>query len=425
MTAEPRVLAGRYRVGELIGRGGMADVHRGYDLTPRPRGRDQAAQAARSRTTPRSAPGSASRRRRPPAWRTPRSCASSTPAKRPCTTPDGTESQPCRSSSWSSSTAACSKTSSPRARSTGRRGRAHTSTASSTALEYSHRAGVVHRDIKPGNVMVTDAGQVKVMDFGIARAVSDSSSTVAETTRHPRHRRVLLARAGARASRSTPAPTSTPRVSCSTSCSPAGRRSAARRPVAVAYQHVSEAPGAAVRGQPEVVAALARRRRAARPREGSASSATRTRRSSARRSTRPSTARSPSQAPGRRADERAVRPEPDARPPRRRGRCASSSTDTTMKRTQAGPPVAWIWAGVGVLAVLLISVLFWVLDHAARQRACPPTLAHRARRHRHDLRARQRRARRRRTSSRSASTSRTPTSRSATSSAPTPRRARR
>ena len=50
------------------------------------------------------------------------------------------------------------------------------------ALEYSHRAGVVHRDIKPGNVLVTDAGQVKVMDFGIARAVSDCSSTVAETT---------------------------------------------------------------------------------------------------------------------------------------------------------------------------------------------------------------------------------------------------
>src|SRR5690606_15163087 len=51
-----------------------------------------------------------------------------------------------------------------------------------TALEYSHRALLVHRDVKPGNIMVTQTGQVKVMDFGIARAVSDSSATVTDTS---------------------------------------------------------------------------------------------------------------------------------------------------------------------------------------------------------------------------------------------------
>ena len=50
-----------------------------------------------------------------------------------------------------------------------------------TALEFSHKGGVIHRDIKSANIMITDSDQVKVMDFGIARAISDSSATMANT----------------------------------------------------------------------------------------------------------------------------------------------------------------------------------------------------------------------------------------------------
>ena len=179
MTAEPRVLSGRYRVDELIGRGGMASVYRGYDLTLgrlvaiKVLKRDLANDSA-FRTRFRLEAQAASRMAHPTIVRVYDAGEDSEMA------PDGTVSpvpfiimELVHGSLLKDIIASGPVPVTDAVRYVD---------GILEALEYSHRAGVVHRDIKPGNVMVTDAGQVKVMDFGIARAVSDSSSTVAETT---------------------------------------------------------------------------------------------------------------------------------------------------------------------------------------------------------------------------------------------------
>ena len=227
------------------------------------------------------------------------------------------------------------------------------------ALEYSHRAGVVHRDIKPGNVMVTSAGQVKVMDFGIARAVSDSSSTVAATTQ-------ILGTAAyfsPEQAKGEPVDSRADVYSAGvvlyellTGRPPFRGES----PVAVAYQHVSEtpvAPSEIVDTVPRSLDAVVLRALAKDPYQryqdaGSFRAALDATRDG----------RTPS-----RKQVGALTSELYGANPRQAAETARSlrqlSTDTTMRRTQAGPPAAWIWAGIAVIAVVLISVLFWVLNN--------------------------------------------------------------
>ncbi len=49
------------------------------------------------------------------------------------------------------------------------------------ALNFSHQNGIIHRDVKPANIMITNTNAVKVMDFGIARAIADSGNSVTQT----------------------------------------------------------------------------------------------------------------------------------------------------------------------------------------------------------------------------------------------------
>lgn len=226
------------------------------------------------------------------------------------------------------------------------------------ALEYSHRAGVVHRDIKPGNVMITDAGRVKVMDFGIARAVSDSSSTVAETTAivgTAAYFSPEQAKGESVDARADLYSTGVVLYELLTGRPPFRGET----PVAVAYQHVSEAPvppSEVVETIPRALDAIVLRALAKDPFQ------------------RPQDAAGFREALDETADGKAptkrqmsaLSNELYGPNPRQAAETARSlrqlSTDTTMRRTQPGPPVAWIWAGVTVLAVLLVAVLIWVMQ---------------------------------------------------------------
>jgi len=358
VTTEPRIIAQRYRVDELIGQGGMAQVFRGYDLTL---GRDVAikildpdlAKDTAFRTRFRLEAQAASRMSHPSIVRV-------FDAGDPTTADAGA---PAPGSPGSEPYIVMELVTGRQLKDVISEGPVPVDDAIRyvdgilEALDYSHRAGVVHRDIKPGNVMITDKGLVKVMDFGIARAVSDSSSTVAETTQ------IIGTAAYFSPEQAKGEPVDARADLYSTGVVLyellTGRQPfRGDSPVAVAYQHVSEAPvppseaneDSPASLDPIVLRALAKDPYQRYPDAASFRSAL----------DAASTGRTPSK-----RELNALTSELYGPNPRQAQETARSlrqlSTDTTMARTQSGPPVVWIWAGVSLLAVLLISVLLWVI----------------------------------------------------------------
>ncbi|WIM96607.1 Stk1 family PASTA domain-containing Ser/Thr kinase [Actinoplanes oblitus] len=176
MTAQARLLGGRYQVGELLGYGGMAEVHRGRDLRL---GRDVAIKMLR---TDLARDATFQERFR-------REAQNSAALNHPAIvavydtgeeTSAAGERQPFIVMEFVNGRTlkevlAQEQRLQPR--------RALEIIADiCAALEFSHRHGIIHRDIKPGNVMITQNGQVKVMDFGIARALASGATTMTQTS---------------------------------------------------------------------------------------------------------------------------------------------------------------------------------------------------------------------------------------------------
>jgi beta-lactam-binding protein with PASTA domain/predicted Ser/Thr protein kinase len=225
-----------------------------------------------------------------------------------------------------------------------------------TALEYSHRAGVVHRDIKPGNVMITPDDKVKVMDFGIARAVSDSSSTVAQTT-------AILGTASYFSPEQAKGETVDARTDLYSTGVVLFEMLTGRAPfrgetaVSVAYQHVSETPVRPSSVNPDVSPALDEvvLRALGKGRFD-------------RYQTAPEFMEELELAaaghlPKRRVVDDSATAIFGAAPTageQTAHTLRQLTNDDTVTRTQRRPPVMWIWSGVLVVAMVLVAVIWWV-----------------------------------------------------------------
>jgi serine/threonine-protein kinase len=231
-----------------------------------------------------------------------------------------------------------------------------------TALEYSHRAGVVHRDIKPGNIMIANNGQVKVMDFGIARAVAESSATITETSAivgTAQYFSPEQARGESVDARTDLYSTAVVLFEMLTGQPPFR----GENPVAVAYQHVNQVPpppSSLSKGvSPAVDAVVAHALSKDRFARFQSATEFREQLEAAGAGAAP-VVRQVVPANDFNATLFGVNP------------TVSAGSDAALRqltidqeargsRTQQRPPVAWIWAGILLILVIVVAVIVWTL----------------------------------------------------------------
>ena len=236
-----------------------------------------------------------------------------------------------------------------------------------TALEYSHRAGVVHRDIKPGNIMITSSGQVKVMDFGIARAISESSATIAESSAivgTAQYFSPEQARGESVDARTDLYSTGIVLFELLTGRAPFR----GDNPVAVAYQHVNSDPVAPSTLNPRVSPALDAvvLRALAKDRFSRYQSAGEFRADVEAAAAGEVPARTQLVANDFNATLFGVNPSSVAGSEATL-RQLTVDNDELLVRTQSRPPVAWIWAGIASMVVIIAAVIFWTFNLAPAQ----------------------------------------------------------
>ncbi|WP_275935017.1 Stk1 family PASTA domain-containing Ser/Thr kinase [Curtobacterium luteum] len=236
-----------------------------------------------------------------------------------------------------------------------------------TALEYSHRAGVVHRDIKPANIMVTHTGQVKVMDFGIARAITDTSATVAQTTS-------ILGTASYFSPEQARGETVDARTDLYSTGVVLFELLTGRppfigdSPVAVAYQHVSEQPAApstiAAEVSPALDAVTLHALVKDRTRRFQSAAEFRTDLQQAAAGQVPSSTRKLQQQHANDASTMlfGVNPRTTSNPAVAFRELDDDTAEHRPQRTQNRPPVAWIWVGIVLIVAIIAATVFFVAN---------------------------------------------------------------